>query len=72
MEEIGMLDNTSGKGLTLKQIDNIVFTCIDVGTILYQPKNDLYVPPKMRNDLSDSAWEYKMETLGKVIQEHMN
>ena len=72
MEELGMLDNTFGKGLTPEQIDRIVFTCIDVGTILYQPKNDLYVPPKMRNDLSDPTWEHKMETFGKVIQEHMN
>lgn len=72
MIEIEGLDPIEELNLTPEQIDAIVHKNIDSGTILYEDKNDLYVPPSMRNDLSEPTWEYKMDALGKIIQQKMN
>lgn len=57
--------------LSIEQIDNIAIR-IDVDSVLYKDKIDLYVPPKMRNVLSEPTWENKMDVFGRIIQQHMN
>lgn len=72
MTEIEGLDPFQELSLTPEQIDAIVHKNIDAGTILYNDKNDLYVPPSMRNDITEPTWEYKMNAFGRIIQEKMN
>jgi hypothetical protein len=60
--------------LSIEQIDNVIKNgFIEINpTFISQKAEELYVLPERRNKLVDPAWEYKMETLGTLIQETCN